>query len=60
MFLFIIIAEKEPSVTCVATSECVRNAECDTTDTQTCVCNAGYTAKPTAAPTMCKFILIRS
>lgn len=55
--LLISIAEKTPDVACVATGQCVTNAECDTSGTSTCVCNAGYTATPTAAPIMCKFIL---
>ncbi|XP_076076061.1 uncharacterized protein LOC143046890 [Mytilus galloprovincialis] len=42
-----------PDFSCSATDQCVTNAECDTADTNTCVCNAGYTATPTTTPTMC-------
>ncbi|VDI26942.1 Hypothetical predicted protein, partial [Mytilus galloprovincialis] len=46
------VVKKVPDEACAATGQCVTYAECDTADTQTCVCNAGYTATPTATPTM--------
>lgn len=55
MCYFQLLLSITPDVACAATGQCVTNAECDTTDTNTCVCNADYTATPTATPTMCKY-----
>lgn len=55
MFLFIynIIAGIYPNIACTAAGQCVIHATCDTTDTDTCVCDAGYTQSPIISPTMC-------
>ncbi|CAC5385275.1 unnamed protein product [Mytilus coruscus] len=42
----------KPNIACTAAGQCVTHATCDTTDTDTCVCDAGYTPSPTISPSM--------
>ncbi|XP_076073653.1 uncharacterized protein LOC143045195 [Mytilus galloprovincialis] len=47
----------KPNITCTAAGQCVIHATCDTTDTNTCVCDIGYTPSPTIDPTMCNGVV---
>lgn len=51
-FCSFVIAGIVPGAGCAST-QCVNHASCNTTSK--CQCDAGYTATPTAKPTMCKF-----
>lgn len=54
-YLFVhLIAGIKPNIACTAAGQCVAHATCDTTDTDTCVCDASYTSSPIISPTMCK------
>ncbi|CAG2237442.1 unnamed protein product [Mytilus edulis] len=44
-----------PGATCAA-KQCVTHASCNTTSTK-CKCDAGYTATPTAKPTICSGVM---
>ncbi|CAG2228686.1 unnamed protein product [Mytilus edulis] len=47
----------KPNIACTAAGQCVTHATCDTTDTDTCVCDASYTPSPIINPTMCSGVV---